>query len=256
MICSYSCACWDLKGERLHIHYCLPENLILRGIGIVSFVSYYNSLITIDSVDLNTGKRSSAIRSALNTRQLELLCCSGWPKSHSLPWATCPTTRATLQILLRKLLSLLVRVERGACPPVPLLWAALGLIFHPGAAPISQENPFPSIMLWGWWTWSASGNEEKVRKTLFSHNYLSWVQTYYKCLNNECYLFKYMKEGWHANVFQMMFQGREEPKASISKVHLNVRRLCNTLEGLSSPGFGIFIILLLSQHLIECFFGR
>lgn len=76
MICSHSCPCWDLKGERLHIHYCLPENLILRGIGIVSFVSYYNSLITNDSVDLNTGKRSSTIRSALNTRQLELLCCS------------------------------------------------------------------------------------------------------------------------------------------------------------------------------------
>lgn len=64
-----------------------------------------------------------------------------------------------------------------------------------------------------------------------------------------------MKEGRHANVFHMMFQGREEPKASISKVQLNVRRLCNTLEGLSSPGLGIFVILLLSQHLIECFLG-
>lgn len=59
MICSHSCPCWDLKGERLCIHYCFPENLILQGIGIVSFVSYYNSLINNDSVDLNMGKRSS-----------------------------------------------------------------------------------------------------------------------------------------------------------------------------------------------------
>lgn len=30
-----------------------------------------------------------------------------------------------------------------------------------------------------------------------------------------------MKEGWHSNAFQVMFQEKEEPKASISKVHLN-----------------------------------
>lgn len=139
MICSHSCPCWDLKGERLYIHYCLPENLILQGIGIVSFVGYYNSLITIDSVDLNMVKRSSAIRSALNTRQLEVLCCSGWLKSHSLPWATCPTTRATLQILLRKLLTLLVKVESGACPPV----GSLGADFSPRCSPHIPGKPLP-----------------------------------------------------------------------------------------------------------------
>lgn len=69
IICSHSCPCWDLKGERLHIHYCLPENLILRDKGIVSFVSYYNSLINNDSFDLNRGKRSSKALSDQNWTQ-------------------------------------------------------------------------------------------------------------------------------------------------------------------------------------------
>lgn len=74
MICSHSCPCWDLKGERLPIHYCLPENLILRGIGIVSFVSYYNSLINNDSFDLNMGKRSSTALSEQNWTQGNWRC--------------------------------------------------------------------------------------------------------------------------------------------------------------------------------------
>lgn len=64
MIFSHGCPCWDLKGERLCIHYWLPENHILQGIRIVSFVSYSNSLINNDSFDLNMGKRSSKVISA------------------------------------------------------------------------------------------------------------------------------------------------------------------------------------------------
>lgn len=185
MICSHSCPCWDLKGERLHIHYCLPERLILQGTGIVSFVSYCNSLITNDSVGLNMGKRSSRALSDQHWAQGNWRCSAalGGPQSHSLPWATRPTTRASLQVLLRWLLRPLVRAERGTYPPAPLLWAALairmGLDFSSRCRPHIPGKSLPSIMLLGCWTWSISSNEEKVRKTLhalFSPNYLSWVQ--------------------------------------------------------------------------------
>lgn len=51
--------CWDLKRERFLIHYWFPENHILQGIRIVSFVSYSNFLISNNSFLLTIGQRSS-----------------------------------------------------------------------------------------------------------------------------------------------------------------------------------------------------
>lgn len=79
MIFSHGCPCWDLKGERLSIHYHLPENHTLQGIRVVSFIRFSNSLINNDSFDLNMGEdkqQNDTSTAELITRRLAIQCCS------------------------------------------------------------------------------------------------------------------------------------------------------------------------------------